>query len=115
MSESGSLLTLITLTRLATSLCYLALSLVTLTRVDFTPGLVLNKSSRGTHLSCSLTETSENCAAIYRLRETSYLPSSDGGIISNLTQPENQTKLQQTIFPNHAYHRISLTVVTPTF
>ena len=37
--------------RLATSMCYLALSLVSLAKVDFSPGLVLNKSSRGTYLS----------------------------------------------------------------
>ena len=40
-----------------------------------------------------LTATSENCAAIYRLREASHLPSSGGGITLNLNHPENQAKV----------------------
>ena len=57
----------------------------------------LRPCSRGTHLSCSmydfLTATSTNCAAIYRLREASHLPSSGGGITLNLNHPENQAKV----------------------
>ena len=66
-------------------------SFTDLTWVDFTPGLVLNKSSWGTHLSCSLyhivfsTATRENSASIYSLRGTSNLLSicSGGDIIPN--------------------------------
>ena len=36
------------------------------------------------------TATHENRAAAYRLRGTSHLPSSGGGITLNLSQPENQ-------------------------
>ena len=36
------------------------------------------------------TATSENCAAIYRLRETSHLSCSGGGKALNLSQPDNQ-------------------------
>ena len=63
--------------RLAPGLWYLALS-TDLTRVDFTPGLVLNKSPSGTHLS-SQTSLYENSAAIYSLRETSNLHSMYSG------------------------------------
>ena len=74
-------------------------SFTDLTGVDFTPGLALDKYSRGTqsNLSCSMynfkTASSENCAAIYRLRETSHIPSSGGGITLNLSQHENQASL----------------------
>ena len=40
------------------------------------------------------TATSENCAAIYRLRETSHQPSSSVGITLNLSQPENQANVR---------------------
>ena len=60
----------------------------------------MNKSSRGTHFQ---TATSENCAAIYRLRETSYLPSSAGGMAlthnahSARNQPDNFDEIFQAL------------------
>ena len=77
-------------------------SFTDLTWVDFTPDLVLNRSSRGTHLSCSLYHQLQhmktNSASIYSLRETSNLLSlySGGGILY-LIQPENQDKFEYDI------------------
>ena len=39
------------------------------------------------------TATSENCAAIFSLKETSHLPSRGDGITLNLSQPENQATI----------------------
>ena len=100
-------------------------SFTDLTCVDFTPVLVLNKSSRGTHLSSSLNHlnqiepldffksfnqlhlsaycgtapTHENSASIYSLRETSNLLSMYTIIVVGalyLTQPENQARSAAT-------------------
>ena len=72
---------LLSLDLLQVRVIWLLSYIVSLILLHLTLCLVLNKSSRGTHLSCSefQTATLENCAAIYRLRETSHLCCSGGG------------------------------------
>ena len=47
---------------------------------------------------------SENCAAIYRLTDTSHIPSSGGGMASNLTQSENQAMVSVIGRPGYLFH-----------